>query len=107
MLNKHQIFASEEELIEKVQQGDIISILVNNKPVAITLTKTGFFAFRDQCPHNRVALSDGKCNMYDEIVCPWHNYRFDLKTGNETSGNGHHLKTYHLEITDEGVYLTL
>lgn len=107
MLNKHLIFSSEGELAEKVKIGEIISMEVEGKPVAITLTKNGFYAFRNLCPHNRVPLSDGKCNIYDEIVCPWHNYRFDLKTGSETSGNGHHLKTYHLDITNEGVYLTL
>lgn len=107
MPEKNKIFSSREELMNKVKKGEIISLSVEGKPVAITQTKTGFYAFKDQCPHNRVALSDGKCNMFDEIVCPWHNYRFDLKTGNETSSHGHFLEIYHLEISDEGVYLIL
>ena len=107
MINKIQIFSSKEELEAKVPIGELLSIKIEGKPIAITSTKTGFFAFRDQCPHNRVALSDGMCNIYDEIVCPWHNYRFDLRTGVESSGHGLNLKIYHLDITDEGVYLTL
>ena len=105
MLNKIKIYNSLDELNNLVPLGAILSVSIEKMNIAITQTKSGFYAFKNQCPHNRVALSDGKCNIYDEIVCPWHNYRFDLKSGNETSGNGHFLKTYHLEIKDDGVYL--
>ena len=90
-----------------VQESRVKGFDVEGRKVAISHTKTGYFAFKDECPHNRVKLSEGICNIYDEVVCPWHNYRFDLKTGNETSGHGHYLRIYHIEISDEGVYLVL
>lgn len=107
MLAKIKIFNSKKELEDKVPLGSIISLQIEGRNIALTQTKNKFYAFLDSCPHNRVPLSDGKCNIYDEIVCPWHNYRFDLQTGNETSGHGLFLKTFHLEIVDDAVYLTL
>ena len=107
MLNKYKIFQSEEELNTTISVGDIYTLKINDLSIAVTQTKSGFFAFKDECPHNRVKLSNGKCNFIDEIVCPWHNYRFDLKTGMESSSHGLYLKTYPIEITNEGVYLTL
>ena len=106
-MKKVKIYHSEEEMNQKVPVGTIITIDLKGVTIALSQTKNGYYAFKNQCPHNKASLSDGKCNIYDEIVCPWHNYRFDLKTGNEASGNGHYLKTYHLDITNEGVYLTL
>lgn len=106
-MNKIRIFDNRNQLEELVKIGEVNAFIFEGNKIAIAKTKSGFYAFKNECPHNRVALSGGKCNIYDEIVCPLHNYRFDLKTGFETSNHGYNLKTYNLEITDEGVYLTL
>lgn len=107
MLKQVKIFDSKDALLEKVPAGTIVELHLENNKIAITQTKTGFYAFKNECPHNRVALSDGKCNVFDEIVCPWHNYRFDLKTGDETSSHGYNLKIYRIDFRDDGVYLNL
>ena len=106
-MKKVKIYQSELDLNQNVPVGTIITIELEGVTIAISHTKNGYYAFNNQCPHNKASLSDGMCNIYDEIVCPWHNYRYDLKSGNETSGHGLYLKTYHLDISDEGVYLTL
>jgi nitrite reductase (NADH) small subunit len=68
-------------------------------PRAIVLVRKGeeFYALRDICPHKGAALSAGcvrgtplACQPWAEvpygrdgeiIVCPWHGWEFDLKTG--------------------------
>ena len=41
---------------------------------------SGYVAFEPRCPHARGPLAEGKRHG-DVIVCPWHFFRFDLRTG--------------------------
>jgi len=41
---------------------------------------SGYVAFEPRCPHARGPLGEAK-RSGDVIVCPWHFFRFDLKTG--------------------------
>jgi nitrite reductase/ring-hydroxylating ferredoxin subunit len=60
-------------------------IVVERKAYCLVHTKNGFVITDDQCPHLGESLSRGKINYLNEIVCPWHSYRFSLATGNETT----------------------
>ena len=41
---------------------------------------SGYVAFEPRCPHARGPLAEGKRHG-DVVICPWHFFRFDLKTG--------------------------
>ena len=41
---------------------------------------SGYVAFEPRCPHALGPLAEGK-RRGDVIVCPWHFFPFDLKTG--------------------------
>jgi nitrite reductase/ring-hydroxylating ferredoxin subunit len=41
---------------------------------------SGYVAFEPRCPHALGPLAEGK-RKGDVIVCPWHFFPFDLKTG--------------------------
>ena len=43
-------------------------------------SKTGFVAFEALCPHAQGPIGEGRLRG-DTIVCPWHFFRFDLRTG--------------------------
>src|SRR5438067_8479291 len=38
-----------------------------------------YWAIEDTCPHRGGPLSEGI--LADEVICPWHGSRFNLKTG--------------------------
>ena len=78
---------------------------LRSEKICITRTAKGFFAVQDKCPHNGASLSKGFCSKQNEIVCPLHRYSFDLETGKATSGGGYALKTYPIEIKDNGVFV--
>jgi 3-phenylpropionate/trans-cinnamate dioxygenase ferredoxin subunit len=50
-------------------------------------------------------MADGSVNALCQVVCPVHRYRFDIRNGRNTSGEGYFLKTYRVETRDDGVYL--
>lgn len=39
-----------------------------------------FYLLENECPHKSAALCEGVIR-HNEICCPWHEARFDLKTG--------------------------
>jgi len=59
------------------------------------------YAMQDKCPHQGKRLSDGWCED-GRIVCPFHRYSFDLKTG---EGMGTRIDIYKIEEREDGIYI--
>jgi 3-phenylpropionate/trans-cinnamate dioxygenase ferredoxin subunit len=83
-----------------------ISIMeVNGKKICCTLHQGQLFAFSYKCPHASGILADGVIDAAGNIVCPVHRYKFNLKNGYNTSGEGYYLKTYPIEQREDGPWL--
>ncbi len=44
---------------------------------------------------------------HTHIVCPWHGYEFDLKTGQHPGSAKHRLRKADLKIVDGEIYVTI
>lgn len=69
---------------EEIAEGKVRKFEVNNVEVAIARVDGQYIAFDDRCPHMNAPLSQGKVKN-DEVECPFHHARFNLKTGQKTS----------------------
>ena len=65
------------------------------------------FAVAPKCPHAGGPMSAGYVDALGNIVCPLHRYKFNLSTGRNTSGEGYFLKTWPVEVRDDGVWVGL
>ena len=83
----------------------LASVEVNNKTVCVALHKEELLACTNKCPHAGGHLQEGFLDAMGNIVCPLHRYKFSLKNGRNISGEGYHLKTYQVEIREEGVFI--
>jgi 3-phenylpropionate/trans-cinnamate dioxygenase ferredoxin subunit len=97
-----KIFNSLEEATKKVALGKSILLTASDangedETICLSHTKEGFFAVQNRCSHAGADLHKGFINEQNEVVCPLHNYCFNLKTGQATRGNAVSLKTYKLE----------
>jgi len=69
--------------------------------VLLIKSADSYFAFKPVCPHQNKPLST--CSIEeDHVVCPFHQYRFSLKTGR---GHGMYLEQYPLRMDEKGVFL--
>jgi nitrite reductase/ring-hydroxylating ferredoxin subunit len=69
--------------IEDVQGGAIFCKRISGIgeiAVARLSDGSGYVAFEPRCPHALGPLAEGK-RKGDIIVCPWHFFPFDLRTG--------------------------
>jgi nitrite reductase/ring-hydroxylating ferredoxin subunit len=90
-----------------VTEREIAVLDVESKHICLTLYEGQYYAFAYKCPHASGLMADGFVDDSANVVCPLHRYRFSIKNGFNTSGEGFHLKTYPIEVRDGGVYLGL
>ncbi len=95
---------------------DMQSRLVNNRPqllvvrgkrICLVKKDDQLLAVQDACTHSGQSLSKGSVNYLGEIVCPWHGYVFDMKTGRECSQRSADLTVYPMRTDETGVFIAL
>lgn len=104
----HKIFETMEEACKAVALQSTFAFRIGMKKICLARTEEGLFAFEDACPHKLARLSQGRLTPNHAIVCYWHYYVFDIRTGQEITGkNIRSLKTYPLKEEIDGLYIGL
>ncbi|MGI9558979.1 MAG: Rieske (2Fe-2S) protein [Thermodesulfobacteriota bacterium] len=65
---------------EEIAPGEIKSFTVGFDTVAVCNVEGRFCAFRDQCSHQELPLSDGELNG-EVVTCAYHGAEFNVVTG--------------------------
>ncbi len=66
--------------VEDIKKGEVKSFVLDNEVIAVCNTDDGFYAFKDQCSHQELPLSDGELEG-NVIMCAYHGAKFDVRTG--------------------------
>lgn len=70
--------------------------------IALYRLADGFYASDDVCTHGDASLAEGEIE-YDEIVCPFHLGRFDIRTGQPSAAPCvTAIITYAVTVTADG-----
>lgn len=102
-----RIFDSAQTMQEQLQPRIPRLLVVRQKRLCLVFHNNQLKAVQDACPHNGESLSKGKLNYMGEIICPWHEYRFELNTGRESAERCRDLETFPVKINEEGVFIGL
>lgn len=102
-----KLFSSEQEAINEVPIGTTRKLVVKDKGYLLINTAQGFSVIDELCPHQHESLSKGKLNDFNEIICPLHEYRFNLKNGIESSNRCRHLTLYQIAVKSDGLYIEI
>ncbi|AFL83506.1 ferredoxin subunit of nitrite reductase and ring-hydroxylating dioxygenase [Belliella baltica DSM 15883] len=92
-----------DQVLEMIPDKSIRVVRLGTTQVCVSRVAKDFFAFESNCPHQRAALNQGWVTVYGEVVCPLHEYRFDMKSGEIRAGSCGDLKTYKTKLTEEGL----
>lgn len=106
-MNWVKIFDSRETARSQVAIGRTRLVVVNGRKICLALVGDRLLAVQDRCSHNGESLSKGTINYLGEVICPWHGYRFNLKTGRESDERARDLETFPIREDGEGVFLGL
>ena len=89
-----------------VPLGEGRAVMLDGRRVALFHTATGWFAVDHACPHAGGPLADGiaaDCS----VICPLHERRFALDTGEPIGHDGPGVAAYRVEVVDGAVLVEL
>lgn len=106
-MNWVKIFNTSQEAFDRIAEKQPRLLVVHEKRICLVRQGNELAAVSNSCTHNGESLSKGKVNFANEIVCPWHGYQFDLRTGREYQQRSADLETFPIKIEADGVYIAL
>lgn len=86
---------------ESFEQGEGKPFHVNGTHLAVFRYGDGFYAVDNRCPHMGYPMSEGSIRD-GVLICHWHHWEFDLKSGGCFLAFGDDLKAFPVELRDDG-----
>jgi len=83
----------------------IAVVEADGKKMCVGLHNGVWSAFAFKCPHAGGLMANSWFDAQGNVVCPLHRYRFNPVNGRNTSGEGYYLKTWPVEVREDGVYV--
>ncbi len=79
---------------------------VGGEDLSIYKVGESLHAIGNACPHRGAPLSEG---LLDDcvVVCPWHGFRFDVRTGQNPDGMPYQVKSYKLRVEGEDIQVEI
>ena len=100
----HKIAESKAELFSGTN-NDLVELEVVGKSICLVKNQDIIHACVAKCPHAGGKMVEGYIDALGNIVCPLHRYKFNIKNGRNTSGEGYFLKTYLVEEREDGIFV--
>ena len=89
-----------------LQQKEKTIFRYQGKQIALFDTENGIFACNNRCPHEGYPLREGSLSEGCLLTCNWHNWKFDLRTGENLYG-GDQLTIYPTKIDDDIIWIDI
>jgi apoptosis-inducing factor 3 len=61
--------------------GELRRLRVGEREVVVLNHEGGYFALSGECTHKPEALLAEGIVFGDTVMCPWHGFRYDVRTG--------------------------
>lgn len=87
-----------------LEEGKGMIVTVNGTKVALFRCEGRVYAIRNQCPHMGGDLGDGLLQG-DIVRCPWHGWKFSIKTGKAPDSDVVGVRTYEVRIDGDDVFV--
>ncbi|HCW06514.1 MAG TPA: hypothetical protein DGG95_04015 [Cytophagales bacterium] len=100
-----KIFESSSRAEEVLKENHPRLLMVREKRICIVKREGKIYAVQNSCTHSAGSLHLGTINFKGELVCPQHQYQFNLKTGRENSQRSADLECYPIRESDDGVFI--
>jgi nitrite reductase (NADH) small subunit len=94
-------------VLDDLPEGLGRGFVVAGRRVAVFRTRTGrVFAVDGVCPHKGGPLADGML-AGEQVVCPFHAFRFDARTGECDQPGECPIRAYPVEVQGGAVVVTI
>lgn len=90
--------------VAELPPGRATEVTVGERQVALFNVGGNFFALTNLCPHRGGPLGQGFLEG-KEVSCPWHNYTFDVTTGENVVSADLKVQRYEVKVEDGRVFV--
>ncbi|MBI1893684.1 MAG: Rieske (2Fe-2S) protein, partial [Candidatus Rokubacteria bacterium] len=87
---------------DEIEPGTGKLIQVNGLEIAVFNVGGQFYASGAVCPHEGGPLEDGTLDG-EVVICPWHGFDFDLKTGECLVDSDLRVPTYPVKVEGDTI----
>lgn len=101
----YKVFDSYEKALHILEERTFTVVAADKRTICLTLCQGSIFAFDDVCPHMGAPLSKGNCVEEVFVECPYHRYRFDMRTGEEQKTGSKELETFEVRLNSKGLFV--
>lgn len=107
--------------VDELDDRERIIEEVDGVEIAVFRTGDDFHAVLNYCVHQSGPLCEGSLSgrlvaeppefdwEYDDepcvVTCPWHNWKFDIRTGENIRDDTYNVPTFETEVEDGDVYV--
>jgi 3-phenylpropionate/trans-cinnamate dioxygenase ferredoxin subunit len=93
--------------VQEVPEGTMKAFEYRHHRLVLCHTGDGIFAVADECTHDSAPISEGELRG-DEIVCPRHGARFNVKNGSVKAPPALvPVDTYEVKVEGDDIYVRL
>lgn len=90
--------------VAELPPGQAAEVKVGDKAVALFNVGGTFYALTNLCPHRGGPLGQGFVEG-SQVSCPWHNYTFDVTTGENVVNAELKVPCYDVKLEDGRVFV--
>ena len=88
----------------ELEEGKGAIVTVNGTRIALFRCEGEVYAIKNRCPHMGGDLGEGLLTG-DIVQCPWHGWKFSVKTGKNPAADVVAVPTYEVKIDGDDVLL--
>ncbi|MFQ5542797.1 MAG: Rieske (2Fe-2S) protein [Nitrospiria bacterium] len=92
--------------IDEIPLGCGKLVEINHLEIALFRLGDTVYATSNVCPHQGASLADGKLKG-DEVVCPWHQWCFNIKEGTSPLSPKLKIRTYPVKLEGQQISIFL
>lgn len=87
-----------------IAAGAGATFFVNDVEVAVFRADGDLYAIEGRCPHKGASLGDGALDGC-VVTCPWHDWKFDLKTGESPTNPSSSVAVLGVQVADGSIQI--
>jgi len=90
--------------VSEVATGEVRAVVASGMPIALANVDGALYAVASGCLHRGGPLGEGDLDG-GEVICPWHGWRWDVRTGRSTNNPALALSCFPVTVADGAVYV--
>ena len=92
--------------VDEIRPGSVMRVRAGETELALAHVGDTFYAVQNACLHLQGPLGEGVLEG-DFLTCPWHGWRYDVRTGLNDFDHAIALQTYEVRVEDGEVQVAV